>query len=112
MSADGWEVADLNEVKQRLKGKAVEYLEFLNVPALSCGLYSLAAGSKDMQAPHLEDEVYVVVEGRARLRIADKEHEISQGTILFVRATADHSFFDIEEDLVVLTFFGTSDQPL
>ena len=51
-----------------------------------------------MQAPHLEDEVYLVLEGKARLRVADKDQEVRQGSILYVQATAEHSFFDIEED--------------
>ena len=61
-----------------------------------------------MQAPHLEDEIYVVIEGRARLRIDGKDHEVGKGSILFVGATAEHSFFDIEDDLTVLVFFGAS----
>ena len=57
MTDSTWQVFDLSEVKGKLKGEAVEYLEFLNVPALNCGIYFLAAGSTDMQAPHDEDEV-------------------------------------------------------
>ena len=59
MADPGWQVFDLAELKGKLRGEPVEYLEFLNVPVLNCGLYSLAAGSKDMQAPHDEDEVYL-----------------------------------------------------
>ena len=51
MSNSKWQVFDLAEVRDKLKGEAVEYLEFLNVPALNCGVYFLAAGSTDMQAP-------------------------------------------------------------
>jgi mannose-6-phosphate isomerase-like protein (cupin superfamily) len=107
MSADGWEVANVNEVKQRLKGKAVEYLEFLNVPALSCGLYSLAAGSKDMQAPHDEDEVYFVLQGKARMRLGDEEREVVPGSLLYVEAATQHSFFEIEEDMLLLVLFAS-----
>ena len=35
--------------------------EFLRVPALSMGLYTLSAGSRDPQHPHTEDEGYYVV---------------------------------------------------
>ena len=54
----------------------------------------------------LEDEVYFVVEGKARLRINAEEKEVGPGAILYVRATEDHSFFDITEDLSLLAFFG------
>ncbi len=105
-----WQVFQMSELMDKVKGGEPRFFEFLRVPGLSSAVYRLPAGSKDMQAPHLEDEIYVVMEGRARLRIGDKEHNIGAGTILFVQATADHSFFDIEEDLVVLTFFGTTNQ--
>ena len=49
-----------------------------------------------------------MLEGKARLSIDGKDHEIKPGSILYVRATAAHSFFDIEEDLTVLTFFGAT----
>jgi mannose-6-phosphate isomerase-like protein (cupin superfamily) len=107
MSADGWEVVDVGEVKKRLKGEKVEYLEFLNVPALSCGLYSLAAGSKDMQAPHDEDEVYFVLEGKARMRLGDEERMVIPGSLLYIQAATQHSFFEIEEDMLLLVLFAS-----
>lgn len=39
------------------------YREFLRVPAMSAGLYVLAAGATDSQRPHHEDEMYYVVRG-------------------------------------------------
>jgi len=110
MADSAWQVFELTDLMKKVEGDEPRFFEFLRVPTLSSAVYRLPAGAKDMQAPHLEDEVYVVVEGRARLRISGKEHDISPGTILFVRATAEHSFFDIEEDLVVLAFFGRSER--
>jgi len=108
MASEGWQVIDISEVQERLTGQAVEYLEFLNVPSLSCGLYSLAAGSKDMQAPHDEDEVYFVLQGRARMKLDNEERQVNPGSLLFVSASTEHSFFEIEEDMVLLVFFATS----
>jgi mannose-6-phosphate isomerase-like protein (cupin superfamily) len=110
MADSAWQVFQLADLMEKVEGDEPRFFEFLRVPALSSAIYRLPAGAKDMQAPHLEDEVYVVVEGRARLRISGKEHNITRGSILFVRATAEHSFFDIEDDLVVLAFFGSSNQ--
>ena len=42
------------------------YREFLRVPAMSAGLYVLAAGATDPQRPHHEDEMYHVIRGRGR----------------------------------------------
>jgi mannose-6-phosphate isomerase-like protein (cupin superfamily) len=108
MSDNTWQVFDLNEIKEKLKGDAVEYLEFLNVPALNCGLYSLAAGSKDMQAPHDEDEVYLVLTGKARMRLDEEEREVGPGSLLYVGAATSHSFFEIYEDMTLLVFFAAS----
>ena len=107
MGTDAWEVIDLAEVRDRLKGEPVEYLEFFNVPTLSCGLYALAAGSKDMQAPHDEDEVYFVLTGKARLKLGDEEREVRPGTLLYIRAATEHSFFEIEEDMTLLVLFSS-----
>jgi len=107
-SSKDWLVFDPEELASRVAGSEARIFEFLRVPSLSVSIYRLPAGSKDMQAPHMEDEVYYVIEGKARLRVEDKDHEIRPGSVLYVRATAAHSFFDIEEDLVVLAFFGKS----
>ena len=108
MTDNAWQVFNLAELTERVIGNEPRFHEFLRVPTLSCAIYRLPAGAKDMQAPHLEDEVYVVLEGHARLKIDGKEHEIKRGSILYVRATAKHSFFDIEEDLTVLAIFGST----
>lgn len=108
MSDSGWQVFDIDEIKRALAGDKVQYQEFLRVPSLSCGVYHLPKGAKDMQTPHDEDEVYFVLEGRARMKVADKMREISSGNILYVKATETHSFFEIEEDMTLLVFFASA----
>jgi mannose-6-phosphate isomerase-like protein (cupin superfamily) len=108
MTDGTWQLFDLAAIKEKLRGDAVEYLEFLNVPALNCGLYSLAAGSTDMQSPHDEDEVYLVLTGTARMRLAGEERSVGPGTLLYVSATTEHSFFEVEEDMTLLVFFAAS----
>jgi mannose-6-phosphate isomerase-like protein (cupin superfamily) len=108
MSDSQWQVFDLKDIHDKLKGDPVEYLEFLNVPALNCGIYSLAAGSTDMQAPHDEDEVYLVLSGKARMKLGEEERAIGPGSLLYVGATTEHSFFEIEEDMTLLVMFAAS----
>lgn len=105
-SSNDWKVFSPEELMEKVAGDEARIFEFLRVPSLSVSIYRLPAGCKDMQAPHIEDEVYYVIEGKARLKVEAKVHDIKPGSVLFVRATAAHSFFDIEEDLVVLAFFG------
>jgi len=108
MTESTWQVFDLAEVRDKLKGEAVEYLEFLNVPALNCGIYFLAAGSTDMQAPHDEDEVYVVLSGRACMHLGEEDRAVGPGSLLYVSATTEHSFFEIEEDMTLLVMFAAT----
>jgi mannose-6-phosphate isomerase-like protein (cupin superfamily) len=107
VSSELWKAFDLaNEIAEREKS-GQPYREFLRVPSLSCGVYCLPAGSTDLQAPHDEDEVYYVVQGRGRLRVDDQDRVIEPGAILFVRASSEHSFFEIEEDITLLVFFAS-----
>ena len=76
MSDRDWMVFDLAAELEKLEGSGSPYAEFLRVPALSCGVYSLPAGSRDLQGPHDEDEVYFVVNGRGRLRVEGEEREV------------------------------------
>jgi mannose-6-phosphate isomerase-like protein (cupin superfamily) len=105
-ASSDWRVFDIEALKRMVAGDKPRLHEFLREPSMSMAVYRLPVGCRDMQAPHLEDEVYLVLEGKASLRIDDKEHDVRPGTILYVRATMTHSFFDIQEDLVVLALFG------
>jgi mannose-6-phosphate isomerase-like protein (cupin superfamily) len=102
-----WKAFDLaSEIAEREKS-GQPYREFLRVPSLSCGIYFLPAGSSDLQAPHDEDEVYYVVRGRGRLRVDAEERVVQPGAILYVQASSEHSFFEIEEDITLLVFFAS-----
>jgi mannose-6-phosphate isomerase-like protein (cupin superfamily) len=108
MTDNAWQVFDVDALKARLAGAPVEYKEFLRTPALSCGIYTLRAGARDMQSPHDEDEVYFVISGRATLKVGDETREVKAGSVLYVRATEEHSFFEIEEDMTLLVFFAAA----
>ena len=104
--SDTWQIFNVNELKQQRADEDVSFHEFLNVDSMHCGLYHLKAGSKDMQTPHDEDEMYYVVEGKAKLRIGDAEQNVVPGTLLYIRATEEHAFFEIEEDMTLLVIFA------
>lgn len=106
MSVNAWKTFNLSELKKTVEGTEPRFREFLRGAQISCAIYRLPAGAKDMQAPHMEDEVYMVLDGRARVRIDGQDQEVGEGTVLFVSATTEHSFFDIKEDLTLLAFFG------
>jgi quercetin dioxygenase-like cupin family protein len=86
--------------------------EFLRVPSLSMGLYRLQAGQADEQKPHTEDEVYVVLSGKASFRAGGQEQAVVSGSLIFVEKNVEHRFVDITEDLTVLVFFAPAEGSL
>ncbi len=106
MDANFFETAQLIDEQDRAKQS---YLEFLRVPSLSAGLYTLPEGSIDMQQPHTEDEVYYVISGRALFRAGAEERSVQAGSILYVKANIEHRFHSISEDLRILVFFAPAE---
>ena len=106
MLAGFFHIAELQKVRAQ-GGKP--YFEFLRVPALSAGVYALPAEGKDSQSPHKEDELYYVVRGRARMRVAAEEHVVTEGSVIFVAAGVQHHFHEIKEELIVLVLFAPAE---
>jgi mannose-6-phosphate isomerase-like protein (cupin superfamily) len=100
---------DLEGLRRLRAASGKLYLEFLRVPALSGGLYVLETGATDPQQPHAEDEVYVVMSGKGKIRVGSEEQAVGAGSVVFVEAHLPHRFFDIEERLEILVFFGPAE---
>jgi len=100
---------ELDDVLRELTTSGRLYHEFVRTHDLSVGLYRLPAGGTDPQSPHTEDEVYHVVRGRATITVGDEERRVTAGSVVFVGADVPHRFHDIEEELVVLVFFGPAE---
>ena len=100
---------ELGQLKQQRSKIGKLYMEFLKVPDLSMGLYELPAGGTDPQSPHTEDEVYYVVQGRARIMVGDDDRAVQAGSIVYVARNIEHRFHSIEEDLSVLVFFAPAE---
>lgn len=102
------EMFSISDLTEKMTGSPVEYLEFLKVPRLSCGVYHLAKGEADPQQPHEEDEIYYVTAGRATFRTESAEEIVSPGSVLYVAAKVEHRFVDVTEDLSLLVFFAAN----
>jgi mannose-6-phosphate isomerase-like protein (cupin superfamily) len=87
----------------------VPWLEFIRVPDLSAGLYVIEPGGVDAQAPHTEDEVYVILSGRARFTAGSDTRDVAPGDTIFVAATVPHRFHDVTEELRVIVVFGPAE---
>ena len=101
---------ELDEVVKTQQDLGELYWEFLRVPALSMGVYTLDVGATDPQQPHSEDEIYLVQQGRAKLWVDGKDIPVQTGSIIYVAAYAPHYFHQIEEQLTVLVFFAPAEQ--
>jgi mannose-6-phosphate isomerase-like protein (cupin superfamily) len=107
---EAFDLPALEAARDELQRRGGElYLEFLRRDSLSCGLYVLEAGADDPQEPHQEDEVYLVLEGRARLEAAGQDQPVGPGSVVFVARTVPHRFHDISERLSVLVFFAPAE---
>ena len=103
---DAWEFTDI-EAARASSGR--QYHEFLRVPDISAGIYTLEAGATDPQQPHTEDELYYVVAGRGVITVGDETRPVVPGSVVFVAAAVPHRFHDIAERLELLVMFGPAE---
>ncbi|MDQ3218901.1 MAG: cupin domain-containing protein [Actinomycetota bacterium] len=85
------------------------YVEHLRNNDMSVGTYCIPAGSVDDQTPHTEDEIYVVVGGRAKIEGGGDSASLSPGSVVFVPANEEHRFVEITEDLTALVLFAPAE---
>jgi mannose-6-phosphate isomerase-like protein (cupin superfamily) len=100
---------ELTQLIQQRADSNKLYLEFLKVPDLSMGLYVLPIGGTDPQSPHTEDEVYYVVSGKAKIKVAHEDRAVEAGSIVYVAKNVEHRFHSIEEELTLLVFFAPAE---
>ena len=95
----------LDSLLHQLNASGGPFLPFLDRPSLRCGIYRLPAGGVDRQDPHRLDEIYYVIQGRARFEAEGQTRDAQPGDVIFVEAQAAHHFYDIESELVLLVVF-------
>jgi mannose-6-phosphate isomerase-like protein (cupin superfamily) len=95
---------DLEAAKKRLVAAGGGYEIVHESPGLELGVYVLVAPEPDRQQPHVDDEVYVVIEGAGVLDVEGEPVELRVGHGVFVPAGAEHRFSGYEQ-LVVLVIF-------
>ena len=94
----------VGEVVERLRAAGGGYEIVHESPGLELGVYVLAAPEPDRQQPHVDDEVYVVLDGRGVLEVEGDSVEVSAGKAAFVPAGADHRFTGYEGLSVLVVF--------
>jgi mannose-6-phosphate isomerase-like protein (cupin superfamily) len=99
---------DVVGVQQRLAAGTGGYEIVHRSPGLEIGVYVLVAPEPDRQAPHEDDEIYVVLEGRGVLTVENEQIPVEQGRAVFVPAGAEHRFTGYE-GLSLLVIFTRPD---
>ncbi|MCH7800803.1 MAG: cupin domain-containing protein [Chloroflexi bacterium] len=97
---------EFSELVRQQDQSGERYLEFLTVPTMSLGVYSLPAGGVDTQQPHTEDEIYYIVSGRATISVDGEDRPVEPRSVVFVGAHVDHRFHTITEDMTILVVFA------
>jgi len=95
---------DIEATRGRLEESGGGYEVVHTSPGLEIGVYVLVAPEPDRQQPHVDDELYFVLDGRGVLEIEGDAVEMSDGKAAFVPAGADHRFTGYEGLSVLVVF--------
>ncbi|MFL6161858.1 MAG: cupin domain-containing protein [Jatrophihabitantaceae bacterium] len=87
-------------------GEPRHWAENLRTAALSVGTYSVPLDGADLQQPHTEDEIYVVMSGRAELQTPTDLVAVGPASVIYVPAGEPHRFVNLTEPLTVLVVFA------
>jgi mannose-6-phosphate isomerase-like protein (cupin superfamily) len=59
----------------------------------------------DLQKPHTQDELYVIVQGNGTFINGETRHTFGPGDVIFVRAGVEHRFVDFTDDFETWVIF-------
>jgi mannose-6-phosphate isomerase-like protein (cupin superfamily) len=94
----------VKEVAARLRAEGGGYEIVHESDGLELGVYVLVAPEPDRQQPHVDDELYIVLEGTGVLEVNGESVPVEEGTAVFVEAGADHRFTAYEQLAVFVIF--------
>ena len=99
-----------SEVSKMLQQSENHWLQFIDVPSLSMGVYNVPAGTNDREthSPHDRDEVYVGMHGKGCLTAGGEHFDVEAGTIVYVKAAVEHHFHSVSDNLTMLVFFSST----
>jgi quercetin dioxygenase-like cupin family protein len=68
-----------------------------NAPHFHMRYFAVQPGGYTSLDQHAHDHGVYVLHGRARLRLGDKEHEVSEGDTIYISSNEIHQFFTLGE---------------
>jgi cytidylate kinase len=96
---------DLGRLAEAHRRSTRPYVEALRTGQLSVGLFRLTKGAEQDPRLHGEEQVYLVLEGRGRVRMGDEDFAVEPGSVFAVPARVEHRLHSIAEDLLLLVFY-------
>lgn len=79
------------------------FVQMLRHGSMSVELYR--PQGQDLQTPHAQDELYVVVAGRGEFFCGGETQDFGSGDCLFVPAGVDHRFTRFDQDFITWVIF-------
>jgi len=98
------EVFRLRQVQASIPGSAGER-STLVLKRGTCDVKLALPIPPNEQAPHIQDEIYVIVGGRGILLHDGKRDSFETGDLLFVAAGVEHRFENFTEDFAIWRVF-------
>ncbi len=81
------------------------FIELFRHGNLSVEIYEPVG--KDLQQPHAQDEIYVIISGQGIFQNGDQKYPFQAGDVIFVPAQKEHRFLEFSEDFKTwVLFFG------
>jgi mannose-6-phosphate isomerase-like protein (cupin superfamily) len=81
----------------------MRYADLLRQGTMRLGLY--APRGEDIQTPHKQDELYVVIAGNGTFIKAGERQLFGPNDVLFVEAGVEHRFVEMSEDFATWVVF-------
>jgi mannose-6-phosphate isomerase-like protein (cupin superfamily) len=95
----------LRDATEALAGEPDDFVTLMQEDTTRVLLF--APRGEDVQTPHTQDEVYVVVSGSGTFRRGDEVVAFEPGDLLFVPAKVPHRFDQFSDDFSTwVIFFG------
>lgn len=96
----------VEDAKTHLPQQTAQQLRFITMlkrGSLAVELY--APQGEDLQGPHTQDELYIVVSGSGEFINGGVRHRFGPGDVLFVPAGREHRFVDFSRDFQTWVIF-------
>ncbi len=95
------------ELVEQLTQENVNYLEVLSKDALDVELARYP--NPEPKTPHKTDEFYFIISGSGMAHVGNDRYAVDEGDVVYVEQGVEHDFFDIDDEIIALVVFASSE---